>query len=89
MAGFRLQRAVDTAVDVGAEISETEDGHHFCLSYHLKDVCNSNCGGRHFHWTLLKGKFAHLTECQDMLCRADAHPEVEEVNAMAGTVVRN
>ena len=44
--GFFLQRAINAAADQGVEITLIDNRLHFFLSYHLKGVCNSHCGGR-------------------------------------------
>ena len=52
-SGFRLRQSMEQAADVtGTPVPQTDDGRPFCLSYHLKGVYNSNCGGRHAHRTL-------------------------------------
>ena len=38
--GFRLCRAIDAAAEEGAEIPISDNRRHFCLSCHLKGVCN-------------------------------------------------
>ena len=50
--GFRLLKSMEHAEKTtGALVPQTNDGRPFCLSYHPKGVCNSNCGGRHAHRT--------------------------------------
>ena len=48
--GFRLRQSMDqSTIAIGTPVPPIADGHLFCLSYHLKGVCNSNYGGRHAH----------------------------------------
>ena len=48
--GFRLRKLMEQAtIATGSPVLQTADGRPFCLTYHLKGVCNSNCGGRHAH----------------------------------------
>ena len=51
-AGFHIYRAIDEATNQGFNIPDTDDGHHILLSFHIKGVCNSNCGGQHSHIAL-------------------------------------
>ena len=37
--GFRIHRALNVSANVGIGFPETDDGHIFCLVYHLKGVC--------------------------------------------------
>ena len=50
--GFCLQREIDAAEYWGVDTPLKYDGRQFCLSYHLKGVCNSHCGGRHSNRTM-------------------------------------
>ena len=51
--GFRLLQSMEKSEKAtGAPVPQNDDGRPFCLSYHLKGVCNSNCGGRHAQMTL-------------------------------------
>ena len=50
--GFRIRMALDKAAASGVSIPLTDDGHHFCLLYHLKGVFNPHCGGLHLHRSL-------------------------------------
>ena len=45
--GFWICTEIDEAVGQVFDIPATDDGRHFCLSFHLKRVCNSYCIGRH------------------------------------------
>ena len=58
----------------------TDNGRHFCLSYHLKSVCNTHCGGRHLHRPLSQSKFRWLGKWQDRYCGGDEAPPVQEVD---------
>ena len=47
---FRLRQSMEqSAIAKGTPVPQTADGRPFFLSYHLKGVCNSNCGGHHAH----------------------------------------
>ena len=70
--GFRIHRAIDAAVEEGIDIPIRDDSHHFCLSYHLKGVCNLNCGGRHSHRTMSQGKIGRMTEWRNIFCKENA-----------------
>ena len=59
--GFRLRQDIDAAVDQVVEITLTDNGRHFCLSYHLKGVCNLHCAGRHFHRTMYQAEMGQLS----------------------------
>ena len=40
---FRLRQSMEqAAIAIGTPVPQTADGRPFCLSYHLKGVCNSN-----------------------------------------------
>ena len=48
--GFRLRQSMEQAtIATGTPVPHIADGRPFCLSYHLKRVCNFNCGVRHAH----------------------------------------
>ena len=48
--GFRLRQSMEqTKIATGTPVTQNADGRPFCLSYHIKGVCNSNCGGYHTH----------------------------------------
>ena len=53
--------------------TRTADGRPFCLIYHLKGVCNSNCGGCHAHRTLSQHERGTLSEWKSRFC-AETHP---------------
>ena len=79
-------REIDMEADLGMYIPSTDEVHHFCLRYHLKGVCNINCGGRHSDRILSQGEFVQLTEWGDRFCGVDAQPPVEEICTPEGTV---
>ena len=54
----------------GAPVPQTDDGRPFCLSYHLKGMCNSNCGGRHTHRTLSQHEQGVLSAWKSRFCAA-------------------
>ena len=46
--GFKLHLSMDMSEEMTGEAAPlTDNVHPFCLSFHLKGVCNSNFGGRH------------------------------------------
>ena len=48
--GFKHRLVMDMAKDMTrTAVQLTNASCPFCLSYYLKDVCNSNCGRRHVH----------------------------------------
>ena len=61
----------------GAPVPQTDDGRPFCLSYHLKGVCNSNCCGRHAHRTLYPHEQGVLSAWKSQFCTAP--PPVTEI----------
>ena len=72
--GFRLRQSMDQSnVTTGSPVPQTADGHPFCLSYHLKGVCNSNCVGRHAHRTLSPYERGTLSARKSRFC-AETHP---------------
>ena len=78
--GFRIRTAIDAAAADGVDIPQTDDGRHFCLSYHLKVVCNMYCGGRHLHRPLSQIEFGRLGKWRDSYCGGDEVPLVQEVD---------
>ena len=75
--GFRLRQSMEQSnVTTGSPVPQTADGRPFCLSYHLKGVCNSNCGGRHSHRTLSPHKRGILSTWKSLFC-AETHPVAE------------
>ena len=72
--GFRLQQSMEQSnVTTGSPVPQTNDGRPFCLSYHLKGVCNSNCGGCHAHRTLSPHERGTLSLWKSCFC-AETHP---------------
>ena len=78
--GFRIRTSIDAAAVDGVEIPQTDNDRHFCLSYHLKGVCNTHCGSRHFHRPLSQSKLGRLDKWRDRYCGRDEAPPVREVN---------
>ena len=71
--GFRLSHSMEQAEKAtGAPVPQTDDGRPFCLGYHLKGVCNSNCGGRNAHRTLYPHKQGFLSVCKSRFCPASS-----------------
>ena len=58
--GFLIRRAINVSANVRICVPETDDGHIFCLGYHLKGGCNYNCGGMHSHCTMTQGKMVRI-----------------------------
>ena len=72
--GFRLRQSMEQAtIATGSLVPQAADCRPFCLSYHLKGVCNSNCGGRHAYRTLSPHKRGILSAWKSRFC-ADTHP---------------
>ena len=72
--GFRLRQSMEQLnVTTGSPVPQTADGRPFCLSYHLKGVCNSKFGGRHAHQTLSLHKRGTLSAWKSRFC-AETHP---------------
>ena len=47
---FNLRLFMEMTVETSGEpVTTTDDIFLFCLSYHLKGVCRSNCGENHAH----------------------------------------
>ena len=63
----------------GTPVPQTDDGLSLCLSYHLKGVCNSNCGGCHTHRTLSSHAQGVLRACKSRYCAEQ--PPVAEIVA--------
>ena len=54
---FRLSQSMEQkAESTVTPVPQTDKGCPLCLSYHIKGVCNSNCGRRHAHRTLSLNK---------------------------------
>ena len=78
--GFRLRKLMEQAITAtGSPVPQRSDGRPFCLSYHLKSVCNSNCGGCHAHRTLSSHERGVLSAWKSRFC-ADTHL-VSEISA--------
>ena len=45
--GSSIWTAIVAATADEVDIPQTDENRHFCLSYHLKGVCNTHCGGQH------------------------------------------
>ena len=78
--GFRLRQSMEkVTIATGSPVPQKADGRPFCMSYHLKGVCNSNCGGRHAHRTLYPNERGILSARKSRFC-ADTHL-VSEISA--------
>ena len=72
--GFRLWQSMEQAErTTGAPVPQTDDGHPLCLSYHLKGVCNSKCGGRHAHRMISQHEQGVLSVWKSRFCAAPPH----------------
>ena len=78
--GFRIRTAIDAAAVDGVDIPQTDNSRQFCLSYHLKGVCSTHCGGRHSHRLLSQNEFGRLGEWRDCYCVGYEAPPVREVD---------
>ena len=81
--GTRLKIRIETDISeemIGESITLTNAGLPFCMSYHLKGVCKSNCGGRNAHRRLLTSEHVLLAEFKTQLCGA-APPPVLKIDA--------
>ena len=59
--GFNIRLAVYTAEEmIGSAVPLTDADRPFFLGYHLKGVCNSNCGSRQAHRVFLVSKHGLL-----------------------------
>ena len=66
---FRLRKSMEqAAIATGTPVPQTADGRQSCLSYHLKDVCNSNCGGRHAHRPISTHEWGILIAWKSRFC---------------------
>ena len=75
--GFRLRQSMDQSnVTTGSPVPQTADGRPFCLSYHLKGVCNSNCGGCHAHRRLSPHERGTLSAWKSHFY-SESHPVAE------------
>ena len=71
-----IETMKQAAIATSTPVPQTADGHPFCLSYHLKGVCNSNCGGRHAHRPLSPHERGILSAWKYRLC-IEQHPVTE------------
>ena len=78
-AGLNTGGPAAAAVD-RVDIPQTDNGRHFCLSYHLKGVSNTNCVGRNSHRPLSHNKFRRLGEWRNRYCGRDEDLPVQEVD---------
>ena len=78
--GFIIQTAIDESAANGVDTPLTDDDRHFCLSYQLKSVCYTHCGGRHLHIPLSQSEFGRLGKWRDCFCGKDKAPPVQEVD---------
>ena len=78
--GFRIINAIVKAVADRVYKPMKDDSQHFCLSYHLKVVCNTNCGGQNLHRPMLWRGFGGIVKWRNRYCGRDKAPPVREVN---------
>ena len=78
--GFCLRYSMDQAeVTTWTPLFQTDDVHHFCFSYHIKGVRNSNYGGCHVHRILTSNYQGDLITWKYQFCAAQ--PPVSEILA--------
>ena len=77
----QTHREIDDAESQVVDIPETYDGRHFCLSFHMKGVCNRNCGGQHSHRALSQSELRCFVRWCEKFCSKEAAPPVQEVDA--------
>ena len=78
--GFRIWKSMEQAAETTSiPVPKIDDRRPFCLSYHLKGMCNSNCGGRHAHMTLSSHKQGVLSAWKSRFCAAQ--PPVTKIAA--------
>ena len=78
--GFRIKIAIDKAKANGFNIPLTYDSCHFCLSYHLKVLCNTHFGGQHSHRPLSQSEFGRHGKWRECFCSGDEAPSVREMD---------
>ena len=67
--GFKLRLAMYMEEEMmGAAVHLTNAGRPFCLSYHPKCACHSNCGGRHVHRCVFVRKRGLVAACKYQFC---------------------
>ena len=70
--GFNLRLAMDILEKMtGAAMTLTDTGRPLCERYDLKNVCNSNFGGRHVHRRLMISKNGLVAVFKAQLCEGD------------------
>ena len=75
---FNLRLAMDMTEEImGQAVPLTNGGHLFCMSYHLRGVCNSNCGGRNAHRRLLPKDHGLLAAWKAQFCGSSPPPVIE------------
>ena len=72
--------AINEAAGQGCDIPVTDDGRNFCLSFHLKGVCNMHCGVHHSYIPLYQSEFERLSEWHNRFCVGHEMPTVQEVD---------
>ena len=87
--GFRICNAIDASAADGVDILQTDDGHHFCLLYHLKGVCNMYWGSRHLHIPLSQNEFGRLGKWCDRYYSRDEASPVREVDTCSQSQASN
>ena len=74
--GLRIHRAINEATNQGGNIPATDDGCNFCLNFHLKEVCNRNCGSQQSQRALYQSKFDRLVGWNEKFYGKEAAPPV-------------
>ena len=78
--GFRIRTAIGVAAVEGVDTPQTDNGCQFNLSYHLKGVCNTHCGGQHLHRPLSQSEFGRHGKWRECFCSGDEAPSVREMD---------
>ena len=68
-------------MEEGIDIPSMDDGRHFFLSYRLKGVCKSHCGGRNSLRTMSQAEMGRMSTWKYRFCGADTNPPVQTVEA--------
>ena len=77
--GLGIRRAIYAVAKEGINVPNRDYNRHFCLSYHFKGVCNSNCGGRQSYRTMTQRNIGWMTEWKNRFFSEDAPPPVTVV----------
>ena len=65
---LQIRCVIEEAANQEVNIPTTDDSCHFFLSFHLKGVCNSNCGGQNSHRGLSQRELDQLVGWHKKFC---------------------